>query len=291
LPSTSLFGTPGTDELLITGAKGNDDITINDNATGAARNISVSVPGRTVVSSGVVTVIAVDPGAGNDFVTYNLNGQLQPDVQEAVIVGSTGSIRREGGSVKFTANIMGRIPEGTTVDVLGVANPTKAITMTVGDASEIDGELQAGIVSAGSSQSLRAPETFNFSSASAIGPNGKIATGLSGGIKKNVASISYSGVNNGEIDIEAVGQGPNDQLSADVHMVPGSTGSVGDSTRPAVVGTTGRKGRLSFAIHQGTDSTTTSNIFAQITDMSKGVVSRHTHNVIAFTKGRDQIVP
>jgi hypothetical protein len=212
-------------------------------------------------------------------------------VQEAVIVGSTGSIRREGGSVKFTANIMGKIPEGTTVDVLGVANPTKAITMTVSDASEVDGELQAGIVYSGSSKSQRGPETLNFSSSSAIGPNGKITTGINGGTKKNVASILYSGVNKGEFDIEAAGPGPNDQLSADVSMVPGSTGRIGNSMQPAVVETTGRKGRLSFTIHRGADSSTTSNIFARIIDMSKGVVSRHTQNVSANTKGPDQIVP
>ena len=68
----------GTSELLITGTKKNDGITINDNGTGTAGNMFVSLSdGRDFMSTGAVTEVAVSTGTGNDHVTYELDGNLQ----------------------------------------------------------------------------------------------------------------------------------------------------------------------------------------------------------------------
>jgi hypothetical protein len=72
-------------------------------------------------------------------------------------------------------------------------------------------------------------------------------------------------------------------------MNPGSTGMVGDMTDPSILQTSGKKDRLFYSIHQGTDSTTRTNIFALIVDQSKKEVSQHTANVLADTQGSDTI--
>ena len=105
-----------------------------------------------------------------------------------------------------------------------------------------------------------------------------------GGSHNDVANISYSGTNNGEIDLNAIGSGGSDQLSADIFMIPGSTGTVGSSNRVAMIKGSG-KDHLSFTIHQGTDSTSTTNIFAQVIGTSKKDKVVHTGNVMVHTKG------
>jgi hypothetical protein len=73
-------------------------------------------------------------------------------------------------------------------------------------------------------------------------------------------------------------------------MVPGSTGSVGSAKSPSVLSTSGKKDSFRFAIHQGTDSTTTTNIYAELIDTSRTDFSQQTRNVTEITKGSDMII-
>src|SRR6516164_4298645 len=60
---------PGTTELIITGTKKNDGITINDNGTGTAGNMFVSLSdGRDYMSTGAVVAVDVITGTGSDHV-------------------------------------------------------------------------------------------------------------------------------------------------------------------------------------------------------------------------------
>ena len=89
---------PGTTELFITGTKKNDVISIGDNGTGTAGNIFVSLSGgRTYMSTGAVTEVGVQTGAGSDRVTYELDGNLQASNQELVFIGS--GLKTGGGAV------------------------------------------------------------------------------------------------------------------------------------------------------------------------------------------------
>ncbi len=144
-PSTLI---PGTSELLITGTKKNDSISISDNGTGTAGNIFVSTgDGQDFTSTGAVTDISVPTGTGNDRVTYELDGNLQTPNQELVFVGS--GVKKGGGSVQLTVNIVGKILAGSELVVLEQPDPKKLTTMTVNDSGEIDGSFTAGISSFG----------------------------------------------------------------------------------------------------------------------------------------------
>ncbi len=294
-PQISIRETPNsptTTMLTITGTKKNDNIAISDNGTGTAGNIDVSYSGAVVgayVSKGAVSQIFVATGAGNDQVTYELDGDLQPGVFETVSVGS--NLKKSGGSVQFTENILGKVLDGASLTVLGYPNQSKPTTMIVNDPGEIDGSLGTGITFPGTNpQAAGGPEVFQFTSTAAIGPDGQISTGLNGSKRNDRASVSYKGTNNGELDITEIGNGGNDQLEADVTMVAGSTGTVGQGMFPSYLRTSGKKDRLTFTITRGNDFTSTNGIYAQIFDTSKKDVSLHTANVTAYTKGMDTIL-
>jgi hypothetical protein len=163
--------------------------------------------------------------------------------------------------------------------------------MIVNDPGEIDGFLGTGITYPGTNPAAAGgPEVFQFTSTAAIGPDGQISTGLNGSKRNDSASVSYKGTNNGELDITEIGNGGNDQFEADVTMVAGSTGTVGQGMFPSYLRTSGKKDRLTFTIARGNDLTSTNGIYAQIFDTSKKDVSLHTANVTAFTKGMDTIL-
>jgi hypothetical protein len=280
---------PGTSALEIIDPIKNDAISINDNGSGDAGNIFVSFgSGQTYMSTQGVSDIGVFTGKGTDHVTYELDGNLQPDVSQLVQVGS--KFKSGGGSLVFTVNIVGKVLGDASLSALASAMGTKTTTMTVNDSGEVDGFLTAGIATQGTKRKSSSPEELSFQSTATIGAGGAIDAGLLGSSKNDIGSVSYSGTNNGEFDIYEVGNGGNDQLNADVYMMPGSTGTVGSHANIATVKTSGRQDRLHFTIHQGTDSTTTSNIYAALIDSSKKDISIHTANVAATTRGSDIIV-
>jgi hypothetical protein len=290
MPNPSNLVTPGSTILTITGTKNNDVISINDNGTGTAGNIFVSYGGSgEYMSTGAVSEILVKTETGKDQVTYELDGNLQPNFNEFVNVGS--GVKKGGGSVQFTVNVVGKVLDNSILTTIGVPDAKKPTTMTVNDSGEIDGLFEAGIGSSGAKlPRSRGPEVLSFSSTASIGSDGEISAGLVESRRNDVANIAYSGTNNGEIDPFVLGEGGKDQLSADIYMIPGPTGNVGLSTSPAVLVGSGRKDQLRFTIHQGTDTTTTSNIFAELIATSKHATTVHTQNVTAMTKGSDTIV-
>jgi hypothetical protein len=278
---------PGTTALLITGTKKNDGITISDNGTGTAGNIFVSLSdGRDYMSTGAVTEIAVQTGTGNDKVTYELDGNLQTSNTELVFVGS--GAKQGGGTLQFTANIVGKILPNADLSIIGVPDPKKLTTMTVNESGEIDGTLSAGESELGS-KIKPGPESFTLQSTGMIASGGVLDTGIFGGKHNDVANVSYSGTNNGELDLGLTGSGGSDQLSADIFMIAGSTGTVGSSNNVATIKGSG-KDHLSFTIHQGTDSTSTTNVFAQVIGTTKKDKVAHTGNVMVKTKGSVSLV-
>jgi hypothetical protein len=279
---------PGTSVLTITGTKKNDAITINDNGTGTAGNIFVSTgSGQDFMSTGAVSELLVKPGGGNDNITYELDSNLQPNVSELIEVGSKGTTV---GSVQFTVNIVGKVLDHSSLAIFEAPVFSRKSTMTVNDSGEVDGDLTAGIAALGSTKIGRSPELFQFQSTAAIGPDGEIAAGVIGSRANDFGSFSYSGLNNGELDIVAQGNGGNDQFDADAFMIAGSTGTVGTSGSPSLIRTAGKKDKLNFTIERGTDSTSTTGIYAELIDTSKKDTSTHTGNVTATTKGADTTV-
>ncbi len=113
--------------------------------------------------------------------------------------------------------------------------------------------------------------------------------GMIGGSHNDVANISYAGTNNGQIDLTVLGDGGSDQLSADIFMMPGSTGAVGSSGNNSVIKGSG-KDHLSFTIEQGANTTSTTNIFAQVIGTNRKDKIVHTGNVTVTTKGSVSLV-
>jgi hypothetical protein len=285
--STVIFSqSPGTSFLTITDTIKNDSLSINDNGTGAAGNIYVSSGGgQTYMSTAGVSLIMVRTGKGSDHVTYELDGNLQPNVDQTLIVGS--ELKKGGGSLALTVNVVGTLLANSDLTVN--ANPlgTKTTTMTVNDSGEIDGTLSTNLMANASTNTSHSPEVFNFQSTAAIASNGKIAAQMWGSTKNDMGSVTYSGTNDGNIFINEVGGNANNQLTANVYMAPGSTGMVGG---PSFVYSSGKKDKLAFTIYQGTDSAAASDIIAYLEDRSKKDVALHTANVTAITKGSDTLV-
>jgi hypothetical protein len=280
---------PGLTELAITRSKKNDGIIIKDDGTNTPGNISVSLNnGTDFTSVNAISVIEVGTGTGKDNVLYELDGDLEPNVERDLIVGS-GS-KNGGGTVQFTANIAGRILAKSDLLILGAADQTKTTTMTVNDSGEIDGELSTGLFAASNGKSTKAgPQRFFFSSTAEISGAGQITTGIIGTKKNDTADIEYSGKNNGEIDVNEMGNGGSDQLTANIDMSAVSNGTVGESSDKATVSGAGHD-LLSFRIRRGTDSTSTTGINATILGSSRKDKLVHTANVISATSGSDTIV-
>jgi hypothetical protein len=280
---------PGETELLITGTKKNDGIVINDDGTNDPGNISVSVNnGTDFTSVNAITLIEVATGSGKDNVVYELNGDLEPNVERDVIVGS--GAKNGGGTVQFTANVNGRILPKSELFIFGIGDKTKTTTMTVNKSGEIDGAVITGLLASLTSKTTKVgPEHFLFSSTAPIAGDGSLVTEFIGGTKNDTADVEYSGKNDGEIFVDEAGNGGSDQLAADIDMTAASGGTVGDSSNEAIVSGAG-KDLLTFRIRRGTDSTSTTGINATITGSSRKDKLVHTANVLATTSGSDTIV-
>jgi hypothetical protein len=280
--------TGGTTDLVIRGTPGNDNITINDSGTEAPGNIFVSAGGVDYMSTGAVSSISVITGSGTDKVTYELVGNLQPNYQELVSVAA--GAKKGGGSLEFDADIIGKIYAGANLEIVGAPDQHEKTTMDANESGEVDGVLQFAKISLAKMKPRMGSQTINFNSTGAIGTAGELGANIFGTSASDNATFSYSGVNNGNLGINAVGGGGNDQLTANVYLVPGSKGTVGLPEYPSILQTSGKKDRISYSILQGTDSTSTTNIFASILDTSKKDISEHTANVAAKTKGKDSIL-
>jgi hypothetical protein len=280
---------PGQTELLITGTKKNDGIIIKDDGTNTPGNVSVSLNnGTDFTSVNAISVIEVGTGTGKDNVTYELNGDLQPNVEHDVLVGS--GAKNGGGTVQFTVNVAGKILAKSDLLILGAADTTKTTTMTVNDSGEIDGELSTGLFAASNGKSTKAgPQRYFLSSTAPISADGRLEGGLLGTGKNDTADVEYSGTNNGEVFVNEMGNGGADQLAANIDMTATSTGTVGGSSDKATVSGAGHD-LLSFRIKRGTDSTSNIGINAQIIGSSRKDKLVHTANVISATSGSDTIV-
>ncbi len=288
IQETPNTGSPGTSDLLITGTKGNDQISISDNGTGTAGNIFVSYSGGGMyMSTEAVTEIGVKTGTGKDQVTYELDGNLMTPNQELVFVGS--GVKKGGGSVQLTVNIVGKVLAGSNLLVIEEPDPKKLTSMTVNDSGEVDGSFEAGVSSFGATKVKPGPINYRFQSTATIGTGGDLVAGLVGGSHKDTGDITYSGTNDGQFGVTELGNGGSDQLSADVFMNPGSTGTVGTAGDESMVEGSG-KSDLSFTVAQGTDTTTTTNIFAQVVGKSKRTKVVHTANVSVNSKGSVTLV-
>jgi Ca2+-binding RTX toxin-like protein len=230
--------TSGVVDLVITGTNKADVIGISDNGTGAAGNITVSLGGgRTYVSQSAITVIQVKGQGGDDQVSYDLNGDLTAARTVLVDLGA--------GNDQFTANLNG-----------AVANPTGLDLEAYGDA----GNDQMTINQSGASQAGNViayldggagNDTLTYNGTGNIASGASLLPGLSGGAGNDTLKSSYAGVDDGNYiyNLSIDGGAGNDNISDDVHLLAGSTGTVGSGTATpaAVLGSAGND-QIRFAV-------------------------------------------
>src|SRR5262249_9549205 len=100
----------GTTALVITGTNRPDSLTIQDNGTGMAGNVSVTLgSGATYTAKGVVAVIQFKGAGGNDQVNYKLTG--------ALVSARALSIDLGAGDDQFRADLAGNIDTADGLDL------------------------------------------------------------------------------------------------------------------------------------------------------------------------------
>ncbi len=193
-------------ELLITGTSKNDAITIVDNGTDAAGNISVTTgSGLSFTSQQVITDVRAVTGKGNDRVTYELTGNLKAGVHEDVIAASAGSAlgvagTTGGGNLQFVVDLAGKVSKDAELLAFAAADPKGKTAITFSDSSEIDGEVGVDVFSSGgSSNKNTGPVSLSLNSTSTIGIDGSLGFDTLVRASQTAVSATYVGRLIGEI--------------------------------------------------------------------------------------------
>lgn len=287
--------------LLIVGTNRNDSIFIADNGKNTAGSVVVAAGGGvSYTAQHPLAAIEVFTGPGKDKLDYELRGDMQPNASEFILatrgsggLGLPGSLKtiKGGGSLQVTANIAGKVATDAHLLIAVQPDPTGATTLNATATGEVDGQLSAVIANAiGGTSKKVGPVTYNFNSSSTIGTNGAINVGAMGGASRNLLYTNYVGTNNGRLTVTETGSGAKDFITAGIYMNAGSTGTVGQATAPAEIGSGGKNAQNRFLVTRGADSTSTTGTYAEVVAApKKGVVVR-TRNVLNMTQAADSIV-
>jgi hypothetical protein len=176
--------------LVIRGGPGSNRIRILDNGTARVDNVVVVANHRTFLPGIAVTGIAVrERGAGNDTVTYNLNGPLLTGASRTVVVDLGG------GANAFAAKLRGGLlpRSNLSLQVNGGPNPDNI--------------------------SVSATSGFGIATGAALNLE------LTGGGGDDALSTNYRGQLVGSVNLFEEGDDGNDLLQNQVTLNPGSSGS------------------------------------------------------------------
>lgn len=217
-------------ELLITGTPQNDVVTIDDNGTGTAGNIRVTLAdGTSYTSKQAISQVAFQGRRGNDQVTYNLNGDL--------VASRTVLIDLGAGDDQFTGNVKGAIDTSATFALEAFGDPGND-NMVINES----GAVQAGTFfpylegNAGN-------DTLGYNAIGNISAGATVGPGMSGGVGNDTITANYAGVVNGTYlyNLTMDGGAGNDTLSNNAYVLAGSNGQLGanSSTKAVVQGGAG----------------------------------------------------
>lgn len=228
----------GAVELRVVGTNRDDVVRIDDNGTGAAGNVTVSLSdGRIYTTKKAISLIQVAGKKGNDQVSYNLTGDL---VSARAVVTTLGA-----GDDRFTASVdhAVRTTQMLDLEAYGEAgNDNLAIRQT--------GPVTGGIVFP-FLQGDDGDDTLSYSAAGDIGVGATVGPGLVGGAGNDTIAIAYSGNVDGQfLYSSTIDGGPgDDNLDARVDVGPDSSGKVGtDTATTAVVQGGDGNDRIRFAV-------------------------------------------
>jgi hypothetical protein len=189
LLAVTVTANAATGQLLIRGGNGSNHIRIMDDGTAGVNNVKVVVNHRTLLPGITVTGVVVREGAGNDTVTYNLNGTLATGTSRNVIV-NLGA-----GANAFAAKLRAGLNSRSNLSLQVNGGPL--------------------------------PDNISVSGTSGIGiANGaSLNMDLTGGGGDDTISTNYRGLLVGTINLFEEGDDGNDLLENRVTLNSGSLGS------------------------------------------------------------------
>ena len=262
----------GTTALFITGTNKADVIRIDDNGTGTAGNITVTLGnGNVYKSTGGIGQINVLGNGGDDQVSYNLDGNL---VTPRVVLASLGA-----GNDKFTDNLNGAIntTSGLDLEVYGGAGNDTMTSNQVGGALKGDSTVYF--------QGDAGNDTLTSTGSGMIASGASFSPEFSGGAGNDTIISNYTGVIDGYYmyNLVADGGAGDDKVTTNVNMAAGSVGSVGSAsgTPAAITGGAGND-TLRFAVHVDPAASQAKVYAIAIGNAGKDTVSR-TANVATDT--------
>ncbi len=272
----------GYTELEIKGTNKGDTITINDNGSNTPGNVSVTLGnGTTYTAKGVISVIGLQGGSGNDNVTFNLTGDL--------VAAQTVLLNVAGGNNTVTSNISGAIntPKGLDLELYaGKGNDNLVVNQTGATlAGAFVPYLQAG----------GGKNTLVYNGTGMIAPNASVTPEFGGVAGTNTITANYNGVDNGNYiyNLSANGGSGNNTINYNVFLAAGSAGSVGASTTsPAAIEAGKGNNKITFSVHS--DPTSTAAVSAVVVAGKGKAVINHTSNVIVQGSGKkitDNTIP
>jgi hypothetical protein len=270
---------PGGVQLRIIGTNRPDTIIINDNGTGQAGNIQVTVNGRNYTSKYADSSIYVVGNQGNDVVTYNLTGNL---IAARTVVAQLG-----GGDDQFTANIPHDIQTTKLFDLEADGNGGNN-TLTINQTGNAMAGTFFPYLNGGGKN-----DTITYNMQGDIGATAVVGPALLGGTGTNTINLNYSGNVMGQLFYSSTINGGtgNNTINAQVHLGPLSTGKVGTSpTTPAVV--TGGSGNnmITFAVRVDPLAATTTQVFAQAVGGTGSNTVLRTSNVLGDPSNKNDAI-
>ena len=217
--------TDGVVNLVVTGTRRGDAITIADNGSLAAGNVTVTLGnGKTYTSRKAVSSIQVQGGAGNDRVEYQLTGDLIGPRSVAVSLGS--------GNDQFSAQVDGAIRTTNILDLEAYGDAGNDSLAIHQSADTVGGTFFPYLVGGKGNDSLAFASTGNVNTGAVVGP------ALMGGAGNDAITLDYAGQVNGRFlhTLAINGGAGHDRIVSNVAMAADSTGTIGlDSTSPAVI--------------------------------------------------------
>jgi hypothetical protein len=186
VPSAS-FVESGT-VLTVRGDQFANVVTVTDNGTGDAGNITVQVDDELpFVSTGAITTISVLTGSGADVVEYDLTGDLSVERNVTFRLGNQND--------SFVADLTGNLVAGGNLELHAFGGngwDDLRVTGTGGDVAE----------------------------------GSRLAIDVRGGNGMDTVNVDLSGVVLGELDLKVCGGNGKDTVAANVTAETGSTGTV-----------------------------------------------------------------
>jgi hypothetical protein len=259
----------GVPTLLVLGTNSADVINITDNGTGAAGNITVTLGnGATYTTQTAVSEVEVMSRGGNDHISYTLTGPL---VAERTVLVDLGS-----GSDQFMGNVNGAIDNTAGLDMEVYAGSGTDV-MTINQTGPVLEGTFIPFLSGGSGK-----DTMTFNGTGPINANAILNPALAAGSGKDTIVSNYSGTIDGTYAYNMMIKGGTgtDDITNDIHVGPGSEGSVGTGiTTPALI----KAGRGLEHIHYAVtvDPTGTgAQIYAELTGVHGHDTVERTANVL-----------